>query len=133
MQSRVSYEGHPLLHSEAFHAAPQFLTILEPPLHCWNSPFFLRDRRYDGTGDYGGFEMVNAGYGFEDGEHDYLKTLYRKAFRNFFRFFAKLFFINQFVLYFCGGGMAERSIAAVLKTVDCNRSGGSNPSSSARN
>ena len=29
------------------------------------------------------------------------------------------------------GGMAERSNAAVLKTVDCNRSGGSNPSSSA--
>ncbi len=29
------------------------------------------------------------------------------------------------------GGMAEWSIAAVLKTVDCNRSGGSNPSSSA--
>ena len=28
--------------------------------------------------------------------------------------------------------MAERSIAAVLKTVDCNRSGGSNPSLSAR-
>jgi len=28
--------------------------------------------------------------------------------------------------------MAEWSIAAVLKTVDCNRSGGSNPSSSAR-
>ena len=27
--------------------------------------------------------------------------------------------------------MAERSIAAVLKTVDCNRSGGSNPSLSA--
>lgn len=29
------------------------------------------------------------------------------------------------------GGMAEWSIAAVLKTVDCNRSGGSNPSLSA--
>ena len=29
------------------------------------------------------------------------------------------------------GGMAEWSIAAVLKTVDCYRSGGSNPSSSA--
>jgi putative endonuclease len=28
--------------------------------------------------------------------------------------------------------MAERSIAAVLKTVDCNRSGGSNPSFSAK-
>ena len=28
--------------------------------------------------------------------------------------------------------MAEWSIAAVLKTVDCNRSGGSNPSLSAR-
>jgi len=29
--------------------------------------------------------------------------------------------------------MAERSNAAVLKTVDCNRSGGSNPSFSATN
>ena len=29
------------------------------------------------------------------------------------------------------GEMAERSNAAVLKTVDCNRSGGSNPSLSA--
>ena len=28
--------------------------------------------------------------------------------------------------------MAERSNAAVLKTVDCNRSGGSNPSFSAK-
>jgi hypothetical protein len=28
--------------------------------------------------------------------------------------------------------MAEWSIAAVLKTVDCNRSGGSNPSFSAK-
>jgi hypothetical protein len=28
--------------------------------------------------------------------------------------------------------MAERSNAAVLKTVDCNRSGGSNPSLSAK-
>jgi hypothetical protein len=32
---------------------------------------------------------------------------------------------------FAPGEMAERSIAAVLKTVDCNRSGGSNPSLSA--
>ncbi len=30
------------------------------------------------------------------------------------------------------GEMAERSNAAVLKTVDCNRSGGSNPSLSAK-
>ena len=30
------------------------------------------------------------------------------------------------------GEMAERSNAAVLKTVDCNRSGGSNPSFSAK-
>ena len=30
------------------------------------------------------------------------------------------------------GEMAEWSIAAVLKTVDCNRSGGSNPSLSAK-
>ena len=32
---------------------------------------------------------------------------------------------------FAAGEMAERSNAAVLKTVDCNRSGGSNPSLSA--
>jgi hypothetical protein len=32
---------------------------------------------------------------------------------------------------FAPGEMAEWSIAAVLKTVDCNRSGGSNPSLSA--
>jgi hypothetical protein len=32
---------------------------------------------------------------------------------------------------FAPGEMAERSNAAVLKTVDCNRSGGSNPSFSA--
>jgi hypothetical protein len=29
--------------------------------------------------------------------------------------------------YFAPGELAERSIAAVLKTVDCNRSWGSNP------
>ncbi len=34
-------------------------------------------------------------------------------------------------LYFCVGGMAEWSIAAVLKTVELQGSGGSNPSSSA--
>ena len=34
-------------------------------------------------------------------------------------------------MYFCHGEMAERFNAAVLKTVDCNRSGGSNPSLSA--
>jgi hypothetical protein len=44
--------------------------------------------------------------------------------------------LNQFFSfppssYFCRGEMAERSNAAVLKTVDCNRSGGSNPSLSA--
>ena len=33
--------------------------------------------------------------------------------------------------YFCRGELAEWSIAAVLKTVDCYRSGGSNPSLSA--
>jgi hypothetical protein len=36
-------------------------------------------------------------------------------------------------MYFCAGEMAERFNAAVLKTVDCNRSGGSNPSLSASN
>lgn len=34
--------------------------------------------------------------------------------------------------YFAPGEMAERSNAAVLKTVDCYRSGGSNPSLSAK-
>lgn len=34
--------------------------------------------------------------------------------------------------YFCAGELAEWSIAAVLKTVDCYRSGGSNPSLSAK-
>jgi hypothetical protein len=34
-------------------------------------------------------------------------------------------------LYFCAGELAEWSIAAVLKTVECNSSGGSNPSLSA--
>jgi hypothetical protein len=34
--------------------------------------------------------------------------------------------------YFAPGELAEWSIAAVLKTVDCNRSGGSNPSLSAK-
>ncbi len=34
--------------------------------------------------------------------------------------------------YFCAGEMAERSNAAVLKTVEGNTSGGSNPSLSAR-
>ena len=34
-------------------------------------------------------------------------------------------------MYFRAGEMAERSNAAVLKTVDCYRSGGSNPSLSA--
>ena len=36
------------------------------------------------------------------------------------------------MFYFRVGEMAERSNAAVLKTVDCHRSGGSNPSLSAR-
>ena len=36
-----------------------------------------------------------------------------------------------FFAIFANGEMAEWSIAAVLKTVDCNRSGGSNPSLSA--
>ena len=34
--------------------------------------------------------------------------------------------------YFCGGELAEWSIAAVLKTVDCYRSAGSNPPLSAK-
>lgn len=34
-------------------------------------------------------------------------------------------------LYFCAGELAERSNAAVLKTVVLNRTGGSNPSLSA--
>ena len=36
------------------------------------------------------------------------------------------------MFYFRAGEMAERSNAAVLKTVDCHRSGGSNPSLSAQ-
>ena len=55
-----------------------------------------------------------------------------------------LFFIseNEKAFYICiriqrisdeaSGEMAEWSNAAVLKTVDCNRSGGSNPSFSAK-
>ena len=35
-------------------------------------------------------------------------------------------------MYLCIGEMAERSIAAVLKTVEGNTSGGSNPSLSAK-
>ncbi len=35
-------------------------------------------------------------------------------------------------LYFCSGELAEWSIAAVLKTVEGNTSGGSNPSLSAK-
>ena len=36
-------------------------------------------------------------------------------------------------MYFCRGEVAEWSIAAVLKTVEGNTSGGSNPSLSAGN
>ncbi len=44
-----------------------------------------------------------------------------------------LIFVTETIKpYFCRGEMAERSNAAVLKTVDCQRSGGSNPSLSAR-
>ena len=53
-----------------------------------------------------------------------------------------LFLYNEKGFYICiriqgipdetSGEMAERSNAAVLKTVDCNRSGGSNPSFSAK-
>ena len=43
----------------------------------------------------------------------------------------KKFCCNRSFLYFRAGEMAERFNAAVLKTVDCNRSGGSNPSLSA--
>jgi hypothetical protein len=39
---------------------------------------------------------------------------------------------EQKKIYFCGGEMAEWSIAAVLKTVEGKTSGGSNPSLSAR-
>jgi hypothetical protein len=46
-----------------------------------------------------------------------------------------LFFlkVELLFLYLCGGELAERSIAAVLKTVEGNTSGGSNPSLSANN
>ena len=59
----------------------------------------------------------------------------------FYRFFVSILFAKQKkVVIFAFelrkkmrliGEMAERSNAAVLKTVDCNRSGGSNPSFSA--
>jgi hypothetical protein len=44
-------------------------------------------------------------------------------------------FFLQYIkkVYFCCGEMAEWSIAAVLKTVEGNTSGGSNPSLSASN
>ena len=43
----------------------------------------------------------------------------------------KSFWLSLGCFNFVRGEMAERSIAAVLKTVDCYRSGGSNPSLSA--
>ena len=39
--------------------------------------------------------------------------------------------MKTFKTYFCAGEMAERSNAAVLKTVEGHTSGGSNPSLSA--
>ena len=50
-------------------------------------------------------------------------------------FLGNSFCVVVFLLYICTriGEMAEWSIAAVLKTVDCHRSGGSNPSLSAIN
>ena len=47
-------------------------------------------------------------------------------------FFSKKCCTNDNLLYFCSGDMAERSIAAVLKTVIQKCIGGSNPSVSAR-
>ncbi len=44
----------------------------------------------------------------------------------------KTFGSKYFKPYFCSGEMAERSNAAVLKTVDCYRSRGSNPFLSAK-
>jgi hypothetical protein len=41
------------------------------------------------------------------------------------------FGMKTFKTYFCAGEMAERSNAAVLKTVEGHTSGGSNPSLSA--
>ena len=46
-------------------------------------------------------------------------------------FFEKNLVIQSEYAYFAPGEMAEWSNAAVLKTVDCYRSGGSNPSLSA--
>ena len=43
------------------------------------------------------------------------------------------FGMKTFKTYFCAGEMAERSNAAVLKTVEVKASGGSNPSLSAVN
>ncbi len=47
-------------------------------------------------------------------------------------FFWWFLYNSASMFYFCAGEMAERSNAAVLKTVDCHRSGGSNPSLSAQ-
>jgi hypothetical protein len=44
---------------------------------------------------------------------------------------ANFFLKTPFSVYFCAGEMAERSNAAVLKTVEVQASGGSNPSLSA--
>ena len=61
------------------------------------------------------------------------ETTVRRVFRNEQRMTVDLFLRFCFLPYICIriGEVAEWSIAAVLKTVDCHRSGGSNPSLSA--
>src|SRR5690606_39782651 len=67
-----------------------------------------------------------------------------KSFRTNFRFFLRnktivlifnslrnKFWQHYLFFYFCSGELAEWSNAAVLKTVNCHRIGGSNPSLSA--
>ena len=55
----------------------------------------------------------------------------RRNFANNQEYFTVNVFEIVQIVTFAPGEVAEWSIAAVLKTVDCNRSGGSNPSFSA--
>ena len=65
--------------------------------------------------------------------HHWIQTQFSStiASKSFFNELQNQFCCFNLPPYFCAGEMAERSNAAVLKTVDCNRSGGSNPSLSA--
>ena len=75
--------------------------------------------------------MLDAGYWMLDN----LQTVEHFHISHIFSFLTFIILISfcQSILrtYFCAGEMAERSNAAVLKTVEGNTSGGSNPSLSA--